>query len=162
MGWTSLSILADNRSANRDPIELQRFIDAQDQKSHGQLTVYEAAYAELRGGRKQSHWMWFVFPQMRGLGFSQMANVYGISSRAEAEAYLAHPVLGPRLREATRLVNLIADHSARQIFGSPDDLKFRSSMTLYASITNKNDVFQQALDSYFDGKADEKTLALLR
>jgi uncharacterized protein (DUF1810 family) len=134
--------------------ELKRFDDAQN-------GVYESVCAELRSGRKSSHWMWFIFPQMRGLGFSSTANFYGISSRAEAEAYLVHPVLGPRLRECTRLVNLITKSTAHDIFGYPDDLKFRSSMTLFASITEKDDVFQQALDRYFDGEPDSKTLQLI-
>jgi len=159
-----LNILADNRNAEADPFDLQRFVGAQSQK-------YEAARAELREGRKQTHWMWFVFPQMRGLGFSSMANLYGIASRAEAEAYLAHPALGPRLREETRLVNAIAENrrqdrrrsqsTAHDIFGSPDDLKFRSSMTLFAAITAKDDVFQQALDRYFGGEPDAETLRMI-
>src|SRR5690348_4286852 len=102
--------------------------------------------------------MWFVFPQMRGLGFSHMAYVYGISSLAEARAYLAHPILGPRLYECTRMVNKIEERSAHDIFGSPDDLKFRSSITLFASITEKDDVFRLALNRYFGGEPDPKTL----
>jgi len=118
--------------------ELQRFVDAQD-------PVYERVLAELRGGRKVTHWMWFVFPQMKGLGHSAMAERYGIASQAEASAYLKHPVLGPRLGECTRLVNEIEGKSIDEIFGYPDDLKFRSSMTLFASATPDNAAFLQAL-----------------
>jgi len=118
--------------------ELQRFVDAQD-------PLYERVLAELRGGRKVTHWMWFVFPQMKGLGHSAMAERYGIASQAEASAYLKHPVLGPRLGECTRLVNEIEGKSIDEIFGYPDDLKFRSSMTLFASATPDNAAFLQAL-----------------
>jgi uncharacterized protein (DUF1810 family) len=105
--------------------------------------------------------MWFVFPQLKGLGSSSMAEKYGISSREEAKAYLAHPILGPRLRECTQLVNLINGRSIEQIFGYPDYLKFRSSMTLFASAASDNAVFQQALDKYFEGLPDPPTLDLL-
>ena len=125
-----------------DPWDLQRFVDAQN-------PVYERVCAELRRGCKETHWMWFVFPQMRGLGQSAMATRYGISSQAEAEAYLLHPVLGPRLRECTGLVNLIDGRTVDEIFGSPDNLKFRSSMTLFASATQDNAVFAEALRKYF-------------
>jgi uncharacterized protein (DUF1810 family) len=122
--------------------ELQRFIDAQD-------PVYAQVCDELRRGRKESHWMWFIFPQMRGLGQSAMAHKYGIASQAEAEAYMRHPVLGPRLRECAALVNRIEGHSIDEIFGYPDNMKFRSSMTLFASATPDNAVFLQALGKYF-------------
>ena len=105
--------------------------------------------------------MWFIFPQLRGLGYSQMAVSFGIASREEAEAYLEHPVLGARLRECTRLVNAIDGRSIRQILGSPDDLKFRSSMSLFASVTSDNDVFTAALQKYFCGKLDRLTLEKL-
>lgn len=137
-----------------DPYDLQRFIEAQN-------PVYEQVCAELRNGRKESHWMWFIFPQLRGLGYSQMAVSFGIASREEAEAYLEHPVLGARLRECTRLVNAIDGRSIRQILGSPDDLKFRSSMSLFASVTSDNDVFTAALQKYFGGKLDRLTLEKL-
>jgi len=137
-----------------DPYDLQRFIEAQN-------PVYEQVCAELRNGRKESHWMWFIFPQLRGLGYSQMAVSFGIASREEAEAYLEHPVLGARLRECTRLVNAIDGRSIRQILGSPDDLKFRSSMSLSASVTSDNDVFTAALQKYFGGKLDRLTLEKL-
>lgn len=118
---------------------LQRFVDAQD-------PVYGRVCAELRRGRKETHWMWFVFPQMKGLGHSAMAARYGISSQAEAEAYLKHPILGSRLRECTRLVNEIEARSIDEIFGYPDNLKFRSCMKLFASATPDNAVFLQALE----------------
>jgi len=105
--------------------------------------------AELRNGRKQGHWIWFIFPQLRGLGHSEMANYFGISSRTEAEAYLNHPVLGPRLRECTHLMNLVEGRSINQILGYPDELKFKSSMTLFASVTYDNQVFKEALDKYY-------------
>ena len=122
--------------------DLQRFIDAQD-------PVYAQVCDELRRGRKESHWMWFVFPQMRGLGQSAMAHKYGIASQAEGEAYMRHPVLGPRLRECTAQVNRIEGRSIDEIFGYPDNMKFRSSMTLFASATPDNSVFLQALAKYF-------------
>src|SRR5512141_2971159 len=114
--------------------------------------MYERVCAELRMGRKESHWMWFIFPQLRGLGSSQTAARFGISSRQEAEAYLEHPVLGPRLRECTSLVNLVEGRSVDQIFGYPDDLKFRSSMSLFASVASDNQIFKHALQKYFDGE----------
>jgi uncharacterized protein (DUF1810 family) len=132
-----------------DPYDLQRFVDAQ-------APVFEQVCTELREGRKRSHWMWFVFPQIKGLGHSETARRFAISSREEAEAYLQHPVLGPRLRECTRLVNLVEGRSIEQIFGHPDDLKFRSSMTLFANIPSDNRVFQEALQKYFGGKPDDR------
>ena len=117
--------------------------------------------AELRAGRKSSHWMWFVFPQIRGLGQSPMARQFAIASRAEAEAYLGHPILGPRLRECTRLVNAVAGRGIGEIFGSPDDLKFRSSMTLFAHATSDNGIFVEALAKYFGGAEDPLTLQKL-
>ena len=119
-----------------------------------QNPVFERVCAELRDGRKSGHWMWFIFPQLRGLGSSAMASAFGISSRQEAEAYLGHPILGPRLTECTRLVNLIESQSITQIFGYPDDLKFRSSMTLFASVTADNQVFKDALQKFFAGELD--------
>jgi uncharacterized protein (DUF1810 family) len=132
-----------------DPHDLQRFVDAQ-------APVFEQVCAELREGRKRSHWMWFIFPQIEGLGHSETARRFAISSREEAEAYLKHPILGPRLRECTRLVNLVERRSIEQIFGYPDDLKFRSSMTLFANVPCKNKVFQEALQKYFGGKPAER------
>jgi uncharacterized protein (DUF1810 family) len=138
-----------------DLFDLERFVIAQN-------PVYEKACAELRAGRKESHWMWFIFPQLRGLGFSQIATAFGITSRQEAEAYLNHPLLGPRLRECTGLVSLIEGRSIRQILGYPDDLKFRSSMTLFASVTPGGGIFEDALQKYFGGKLDPLTLERLR
>jgi uncharacterized protein (DUF1810 family) len=138
-----------------DPHNLQRFVDAQE-------PAFEQVCAELRAGQKRSHWIWFIFPQMRGLGHSELANYYGISSRQEAEAYLAHPVLGPRLRECTRLVTMVEGRSIDQILGDPDNLKFRSSMTLFASTGPENQIFRDALQKYFDGKPDPLTIQRLR
>ncbi len=137
-----------------DPFDLRRFVTAQD-------GVYEQVCAELRSGRKEGHWIWFIFPQMRGLGSSPMANAFGIASREEAEAYLKHAVLGPRLRECTRLVNLVEGRSIERIFGYPDDLKFRSSMTLFASVASDGQVFEEALQKYFGGEMDRLTLEKL-
>ncbi len=139
------------RKDETDPFDLQRFVDAQ-------ASIYAQVCAELRDGRKQSHWMWFIFPQIEGLGHSEMARRFAISSRDEAVAYLAHPVLGPRLRECTSLVNRIEGRTAREILGSPDDLKFRSSMTLFAAATPDNEVFKEALQKYFEGVGDPATL----
>lgn len=138
-----------------DPYDLQRFVDAQ-------RPVYEQVLAELRNGRKEGHWIWFIFPQLRGLGRSPMATTFGISSRQETEAYLKHPVLGPRLRECTRLVNVIEGRSINQIFGYPDDLKFRSSMTLFASVMPDQQVFDDALRKYFGGEPDPLTVERLQ
>jgi uncharacterized protein (DUF1810 family) len=133
---------------------LERFVQAQD-------PVIERVLAELRTGRKTSHWMWFVFPQIQGLGHSPTAQRFAIASRTEAEAYLRHPVLGPRLRECTRLVNEIEGHSIEDIFGYPDDLKFRSCMTLFAHATEDSQVFLDALRKYFGGQEDPLTLERL-
>jgi uncharacterized protein (DUF1810 family) len=137
-----------------DPYHLQRFVEAQN-------PVFEQVRSELRRGRKASHWMWFVFPQIRGLGYSPMAEKFAIRSQHEAEAYLRHSVLGPRLEECTRLVNAVEGRSIEQIFGSPDDLKFRSCMTLFAQAAPENQVFKDALQKYFAGKVDELTLQRL-
>jgi uncharacterized protein (DUF1810 family) len=137
-----------------DPFDLQRFVDAQS-------TVYDEVCVELRSGHKRGHWIWFIFPQLRGLGSSEMAIAYGIASRQEAMAYLDHPVLGPRLRECARLVNLVEGRAIGKIFGYPDDLKFRSSMTLFASVASDNEVFKDALDKYFGGERDPLTLERL-
>ena len=137
-----------------DPHSLKRFVDAQN-------PVYKQVLAELRNGQKEGHWMWFIFPQLRGLGHSHMAAAFGIASRQEAEAYLEHPVLGQRLRECTHLVNLVEGRSIDQIFGHPDDLKFRSSMTLFSSIKLYNQVFTDALQKYFGGQPDRLTLERL-
>jgi uncharacterized protein (DUF1810 family) len=136
-----------------DPHGLQRFVDAQD-------SVIASVRDELRAGRKRSHWMWFVFPQLKGLGASSMAQVYGIASLEEARAYLAHPVLGPRLRECCALMLAVPGRSAHEILGSPDDLKFRSCVTLFSLAAPDEPVFRQALERFHDGKPDPRTLAL--
>lgn len=140
-----------------DPFDLERFIAAQ---SGG---VHERAVAELRLGRKQSHWMWFVLPQLAGLGYSSMARRYGISGIDEAQAYLAHPLLGARLQEcAATLEALDPRHSARDIFGTPDDVKLRSSLTLFAHAAGPGSVFERILAKYFDGQRDVLTVAMLQ
>jgi len=135
----------------KDPFNLQRFVDAQ---SH----CFTQVCRELSEGHKQSHWMWFIFPQLRGLGYSTMANRYAISSRNEAEAYEKNPILGSRLRHCTQLVMLVEGRSIDQIFEDPDHLKFRSSMTLFASTAIENKVFKDALQKYFAGKPDQLTI----
>jgi uncharacterized protein (DUF1810 family) len=137
-----------------DSHNLGRFIEAQDR-------VFAAVRAELRVGSKRTHWMWFIFPQLAGLGSSPMAHLYALSGIAEARAYLKHPVLGPRLQECTNLVNAVRDSTALEIFGSPDHLKFRSSMTLFARAAGVGSVFNVALTRYFDGEPDPLTLSLL-
>ena len=137
-----------------DEFDLQRFVDAQARN-------YADALAELRAGRKTSHWMWYVFPQIAGLGFSAMAQRYAIGSLEEARAYLAHPVLGARLRECVEAVLAIEHRSAHEIFGSPDDMKLRSSLTLFASAAPQEPIFEEALDRCFAGAPDPKTLEKL-
>lgn len=137
-----------------DQFNLARFTEAQ-------ATVYDAVVAELRAGRKRTHWMWFIFPQLAGLGRSAMAQRYAIASLDEARAYLAHPVLGPRLRQCAVLVAAVEGSSAHQIFGDPDDMKLHSSLTLFAHAAPGEPVFQQCLDKYFDGAPDSSTLSLL-
>ena len=137
-----------------DPYDLQRFVDAQ---SH----CFEQVCRELSEGHKKSHWMWFIFPQLKGFGHSAMANRYAISSLQEAEAYLTHPILGPRLRHCTQLVTLVEDRTIQQILGIPDDLKFRSSMTMFANIATESKVFRDALQKYFAGMPDQRTLRIL-
>ena len=136
--------------------DLQRFVDAQDAGG-----TYERALAELRAGQKRSHWMWFVFPQLAGLGFSPMAQRYAIASLDEAKAYLAHPVLGPRLRACVAAVNAVAGRTAHDIFGSPDDWKFRSCLTLFAHATPDNADFLTAVSSYYGGEYDPASLKIL-
>lgn len=137
-----------------DRFDLNRFVAAQD-------PVYEQVREELAAGRKRTHWMWFVFPQIAGLGYSPMAQRYAISGLEEARAYLAHPVLGPRLLECTKLVLGHAGRSANAIFGSPDDMKLRSCMTLFAAAHRDAGVFQRVIDAFYDGKGDESTLERL-
>jgi len=138
-------------SNSGDPFNLQRFVEAQE-------PVIDDVKQELRSGRKRSHWMWYIFPQIAGLGHSEMSRRYAIASREEAGAYLSHPVLGPRLRECTDLVNSLDGRSANDVFGSPDDLKFRSSMTLFEAVANDPEPFETALEKYYDGDRDQKTL----
>jgi uncharacterized protein (DUF1810 family) len=138
-----------------DGFHLERFVEAQ-------AEMMERVYAELRAGQKRSHWMWFVFPQIRGLGSSEMAMRYAISGREEARGYLDHPVLGPRLQECAGIVVGLEGRTIEEIFGYPDDLKFHSSMTLFAEVANPSEwVFEKALMKYFGGKTDEATLARL-
>jgi len=137
-----------------DPYDLQRFVDAQ--QAH-----YEQALNELRSGRKHSHWIWFIFPQLQGLGRSAMAQRYAISGRDEAIAYLQHPLLGARLRACTEAMLEHGTRSARQILGSPDDLKFHSSMTLFAQTASDPALFEQALQVFFNGRTDPASLERL-
>lgn len=137
-----------------DPFDLTRFVTAQ---AHD----YARALAEVRAGRKASHWMWYVFPQFAGLGFSPTSQFYAIKSRAEAGAYLAHPVLGPRLVEVAEAALAVEGKSAAEIFGPPDDLKLRSSATLFAQVSPAGSVFHRLLDRYFGGEPDAQTLRLL-
>jgi uncharacterized protein (DUF1810 family) len=137
-----------------DPFDLQRFVDAQ-------APVYGTVVRELRAGLKQSHWMWFIFPQLKALGRSSTAVYFGISTLAEAQAYLDHAVLGLRLRECTRIVTGIDGLSVNEIFGSPDDLKLRSSMTLFAHAATDDADFVGVLDKFYSGEQDPATLSLL-
>ena len=137
-----------------DPFNLERFVDAQ-------ASIYQQARRQLEAGRKQSHWMWFIFPQIAGLGQSAMAIRFGVASLDEAKAYLADPVLGPRLKECAGLALDVEGKTAREIFGPIDAVKFRSSMTLFAQAAVDDDVFQRCLDKYFAGRPDSATLARL-
>jgi uncharacterized protein (DUF1810 family) len=136
------------------PFDLDRFIEAQDR-------IYDDVRAELTAGAKASHWMWFVFPQLQGLGRSTMAIKYGITDKEETQAYWQHDVLGSRLEECVELVLAVKGKTAFQIFGTPDDLKFRSSMTLFAQAVPDEPMFKRALAKYFDGREDLKTTELL-
>ncbi len=134
---------------------MQRFLSAQERD-------YEVALSEIRRGRKQSHWMWYIFPQIKGLGFSETSNFYGIIDLQEADAYMKHPVLGSRLVQICEALMKLEENNAHRIFGSPDDLKLKSSMTLFASLPDTNPVFREVLQKFFNGKQDDKTLQLLR
>ncbi|MBG8556249.1 DUF1810 domain-containing protein [Hymenobacter guriensis] len=134
---------------------LQRFLDAQQRD-------YATALAEIRSGRKSSHWMWYIFPQIQGLGYSETARFYAIQSRQEAEAYLQHPVLGPCLVEISEALLKLESSDATRIMGTPDDAKLKSSMTLFATLEGSNPVFQRVLDKFFGGAQDAKTLQILR
>ncbi len=144
----------EDAQTDHDHPGLARFVDAQDR-------VYESVLTELRTGRKQSHWMWFVFPQMRGLGHSTMATHFGIASADEAKRYLAHPLLDKRLLECTELVLSHRESTLSQIFGSPDDLKFRSCMTLFARIAPEERCFREAINHFCRGQEDKATVGLL-
>lgn len=140
----------------QDPFDLERFVTAQDQGR-----TYAAALAELRRGRKTSHWMWFVFPQIAGLGRSSMAQTYALASVEQAQAYLVHLVLGSRLRECSQVLTGLPDRSAEQVFGGIDAMKLRSSMTLFSRAAPQETVFAGVLEQYFDGVADPETLRRL-
>ena len=140
---------------SHDLYNLQRFLDAQ-------APVFDEVRAELSTGQKTSHWMWFIFPQIQGLGRSYTSQKFAITSLTEAKAYLEHELLGPRLRQCTALVNAVEGRSAYEIFDSPDDMKFRSCMTLFARATVDNALFEQALQKYFEGRHDRRTLDLLK
>lgn len=135
--------------------DLNRFLTAQ------QGGVYENALSELKNGRKRSHWMWFIFPQIKGLGYSETAQYYAIKNSEETEQYLNHPVLGNRLLYCTNAVLAIENKTALEIFGEPDNVKLNSCMTLFAQLPNASPVFSRVIDQYFNGKPDTKTLALL-
>jgi uncharacterized protein (DUF1810 family) len=135
--------------------DLQRFVSAQE-------GTFERALRELRNGRKTTHWMWYIFPQIAGLGHSATARCYALAGAAEARAYLAHPLLGPRLLECTDAVNALAPTTASAIFGYPDDLKFRSCMTLFEQVSAKSSTFAEALRRLCDDQRDDRTLSLLR
>ena len=137
-----------------DPHNLQRFVDAQE-------ASFTSALAELKQGRKRGHWVWFIFPQLKGLGHSTNSEFYGISGLAEAGAYLRHPVLGPRLIECVQAVNSVERCSATEIFGEVDAMKFRSSLTLFAKAASSEPVFTQALQKYFNGEFDPVTMSVL-
>jgi uncharacterized protein (DUF1810 family) len=142
-------------TAGQDHFGLERFTSAQ-------ADIYGQALAELRSGQKRTHWMWFIFPQLEGLGHSATAMHYAIKSIAEARAYLDHAVLGPRLRECAEAILAVEGRTASEIFQYPDDLKLRSSMTLFAAVAEPGSVFSRVLDKYFAGKQDERTLQLLK
>jgi uncharacterized protein (DUF1810 family) len=145
---------ADQPSVAKDPHDLSRFVRAQEDD-------YEQALSEIRGGRKRSHWMWYIFPQCDGLGFSSTSKRYAIKSIAEAEAYLSHPVLGVRLMECAEAVLGLEQRSAFEIFGSPDDMKLKSCATLFAHVSPPGSVFERLLVKYYRGEHDGKTLRLL-
>jgi len=135
---------------NRTEFDLQRFVDAQ-------AGSYESALAEVKAGRKRSHWMWYVFPQMKGLGHSETSEFYGIENLAEAKAYVAHPILGERLREVCKVLLELPTNDAKSIFGFPDDMKLKSSMTLFAMAADKPEIFNQVLGKYFGGEPNQNT-----
>jgi uncharacterized protein (DUF1810 family) len=145
---------ASDIAAQTDPFDLQRFVSAQE-------GTYDRALNELRSGRKRTHWMWYIFPQIDGLGYSAMSKRYAIKSSAEARQYLDHPLLGQRLMACAEAVLAVQGRSASDIFGSPDDMKLKSSMTLFAAVTPPGSLFAQVLERYFQGQHDTRTLDLL-
>jgi uncharacterized protein (DUF1810 family) len=140
---------------NADPHAIHRFVEAQER-------MYATALAELRAGEKRSHWIWYIFPQVAGLGYSAMSHRYAIRSAAEAKAYMNHAVLGPRLVECARALLAVNGRSATQIMGDPDDLKLRSSMTLFARVSGPESIFRQVLEKYYGGAEDPKTVVFLQ
>ncbi len=146
--------MPDRKNINIDNYNLDRFIKAQE-------NIYEAVISELKNGHKTSHWMWYIFPQLKGLGYSSMSIKYSIGSIQEAVEYLNHPILGSRIRECSRIVLTTDGYSAKQILGSIDELKFRSSMTLFNYVQKNEDIFELVLSKYFNGIQDNKTLELL-
>jgi len=147
--------MTESLTDTNDPYKLERFVAAQ-------AGVFEQALSEVRNGQKVSHWMWYIFPQLRGLGQSEMALRYGILNLAEARAYLEHPMLGPRLIAISQAALSVNEKTATEIFGKPDDMKLRSCATLFAEVTDVDSVFQEILDKYFGGNADPRTIQLLR
>ncbi len=144
-----------NSAETEDRFDLNRFVQAQED-------VYPRALAEIKRGQKRSHWMWFIFPQLDGLGYSSTARFYAIKSKEEARAYLNHPLLGKRLMECSETLLRLTGKSASEVFGYPDDLKLRSSMTLFATVSQPGSAFHRVLEHYFSGEMDQKTLELLR
>ncbi len=146
--------MSQSTDSENDPFDLERFLDAQ-------ADDYDDALGEIQRGRKTSHWMWYIFPQFAGLGFSSTSQRYAIKSLDEARAYLAHPKLGPRLNACAEAVLGVKGRSAHQIFGSPDDMKLRSSATLFAHISPPDSVFRRIIDTYYNGELDARTLELI-
>ncbi len=142
-------------SSGGDPFGLERFVAAQ-------KSSYAGALEELKAGQKRSHWMWYVFPQIEGLGFSATSRTYAIKSIEEATSYLSHPILGPRLRECCEALMALRGRSASAIFGFPDDLKLRSSMTLFAAAAGPGSIYEKIIEKYFSGEGDSKTLEILK
>jgi uncharacterized protein (DUF1810 family) len=140
--------------SDRDPYDLNRFISTQE-------WVFDRALSELRGGMKRTHWMWYIFPQIDGLGYSPTARLYAIKSLEEARHYLSHPILGPRLKECAEAVLALQGRSASDIFGYPDDMKLQSSMTLFALVAGPRSVFERVLEKYYQGKQDNRTLQIV-
>ena len=147
-------VKASNTTGVDDPFDLSRFTSAQDR-------IYDRVLAELKSGRKRTHWMWYIFPQIEGLGHSSTSKYYAIKSREEARQYLDHPVLGARLLECAEAILALEERSVSDIFGYPDDLKLGSSMTLFARVAGPGSVFVRVLDKYFHGEQDARTLQLL-